>query len=589
MASRPLRICPPPPGTATGFLARRCPLLTGVLAWTRKLVAAGLILVLIMAILSPAALALLSDRHGGTEPGGTMPRQVELGFLAQDTPEQPTDSPESPPSGTPTEEPEPPEETSEPPPETGEPPGETAEPGPTETTEPPPETDEPTPEEPPGTGTGTPGPEPTGQPSSEPEETGQPVATASPAATVSPTVSSTPWATPKPTRWSEGWPLGAVRIGAEEVEEPRGPIELSLDEWLSLALGLIVTAVVAILGSRPLYRLLRWASARLELGIDETLLLQLRPLLSWWLAAVGFQVSVYWADLQNEAARELASDLVRLFYLAVATLTVWQLVDLAIDLYARRIAAEGQTAAIERLRPVLRRWARILILLVSGLIGLSIVQIGFSVPALLVLLIALTIGLAGRDTLADIIAGFSILLDEPFRIGDRIEVHGVDSWVTVISIGLRTSVLRTRHSVEIIMPNSAISRNQVINYSYPDNRYRMQTHVGVAFGTDVERARRVIIDAVRQAQYVLPDEPVEALYVEIGDSEMIFRVWWWIDFRRDWERAYDCVHTVLHNALIEAGIESPYPSQSLNLEVDDQTLAEVWQAWQEEGETGLTE
>ena len=580
MASRPLRICPPPPGSATGFLARRHPLFTGVPAWTKKLVTAGLVLVLMMVILSPAAPALLSDGQGGTEPGGTMPKQVELGFLAQDTPEQPTDSPESPPSGTPTEEPEPAEETSEPPPETGEPPGETAEPGPTETTEPPPETDEPTPEEPPGTGTGTPGPEPTGQPSSEPEETGQPVATASPAATVSPTVSSTPWATPKPTRWSEGWPLGAVRIGAEEVEEPRGPIELSLDEWLSLALGLIVTAVVAILGSRPLYRLLRWASARLELGIDETLLLQLRPLLSWWLAAVGFQVSVYWADLQNEAARELASDLVRLFYLAVATLTVWQLVDLAIDLYARRIAAEGQTAAIERLRPVLRRWARILILLVSGLIGLSIVQIGFSVPALLVLLIALTIGLAGRDTLADIIAGFSILLDEPFRIGDRIEVHGVDGWVTVISIGLRTSVLRTRHSVEIIMPNSAISRNQVINYSYPDNRYRMQTHVGVAFGTDVERARRVIIDAVRQAQYVLPDEPVEALYVEIGDSEMIFRVWWWIDFRRDWERAYDCVHTALHSALIEAGIESPYPSQSLNLDVDDQSLAEVRQAWQ---------
>ena len=383
-----------------------------------------------------------------------------------------------------------------------------------------------------------------------------------------------------PTRWSESWPLGSVRIGTEDVEAPRGPIELSLNEWLSLALGLIVTAVVAILGSRPLYRLLRWASARLELGIDETLLLQLRPLLSWWLAAVGFQVSVYWADLQNEAARELASDLVRLFYLAVATLTVWQLVDLAIDLYARRIAAEGQTAAIERLRPVLRRWARILILLVSGLIGLSIVQIGFSVPALLVLLIALTIGLAGRDTLADIIAGFSILLDEPFRIGDRIEVHGVDGWVTVISIGLRTSVLRTRHSVEIIMPNSAISRNQVINYSYPDNRYRMQTHVGVAFGTDVERARRVIIDAVRQAQYVLPDEPVEALYVEIGDSEMIFWVWWWIDFRRDWERAYDGVHTALHNALIEAGLKSPYPSQSLNLDVDDQSLAEVRQAWQ---------
>jgi small-conductance mechanosensitive channel len=70
---------------------------------------------------------------------------------------------------------------------------------------------------------------------------------------------------------------------------------------------------------------------------------------------------------------------------------------------------------------------------------------------------------------------------------------------------------------------------------------------------------------------------------------MVFRVRWWINCYQDWESAYDCVHTALHRALEEAGIESPYPSQSLNVEVDDQTLAEVWQAWQGEGGTGSTE
>ena len=70
---------------------------------------------------------------------------------------------------------------------------------------------------------------------------------------------------------------------------------------------------------------------------------------------------------------------------------------------------------------------------------------------------------------------------------------------------------------------------------------------------------------------------------------MNFRVRWWIDFHQDWERAYDRIHTAMRKALAEAGIESPYPSRSLNLEVDDQTLAEVWQAWQGEGEKELTE
>jgi small-conductance mechanosensitive channel len=376
--------------------------------------------------------------------------------------------------------------------------------------------------------------------------------------------------------------LGSVRIGAEEVEEVRVPVQISLEEALGLALGLIAAILIGFLGRGPLYHLLRWVRARLKLKVGEPLLLQLKPVLPWWLAALVFHASVLLVNLQNAAARAMAKNSIRLVYLVVATLTVWQLTDAAIDLYTRRIAAEGQVAAIERLRPVLRRWARILILLFSGLIALSIVQIGFSVPALLVLLIAVTLGFAARDTVADIIAGFSILLDEPFRVGDRIEVQGVEGWVTVINIGLRTSVLRTRHSVEIIMPNSTISRNQVINYSYPDNRYRMQTHVGIAFGTGVERARQVIIDAVRQVQGVLDDKPVEALYVEVGDSDMIFRVRWWIDFRRDCERSYDRVHTALHKALKEAGIESPYPRQDLMLEVDDSSLTEAREAWQAE-------
>jgi MscS family membrane protein len=570
---------------AVRFSARCWPPSTGATIRQKRLVAVGLALLLALTSIAAAAPALATGGHGAGELSEPMPKQVRLGPLAQDTPEQPEDTPEPSLSATPTEEPESPGETVEPPPEATEPatevpPDGTVEPTPTGTAEPPPETVEPAPSGSPEPGTGTPGVEPTGQPSPELEGTEQPTATAPATVTASPTPSATARPTAQPTPWGENWPLGTVRIGAEEVEQVREPVQISLEEALGLALGLIAAIVVGLLGRGPLYHVLRWVSARLKLKVGEPLLLQLKPLLPWWLAALVFQASVYWVDLQNAAARAMANNATRLVYLVVATLTVWQLTDAAIDLYTRRIAAEGQVAAIERLRPVLRRWARILILLFSSVAGLSIVQIGFSVPALLVLLIAMTVGIAARDTLADIIAGFSILLDEPFRIGDRIEVQGVEGWVTVINIGLRSSVLRTRHSVEIIVPNSTISRNQVINYSYPDNRYRMQTHVGIAFGTDVERARRVMIDAVRKARHVLADEPVEALYVEVGDYDMVFRVRWWIDFRRDWERAFDSVHTALHNALDEAGIESPYPSQELTLEVDDESLAEAREAWQ---------
>jgi small-conductance mechanosensitive channel len=89
--------------------------------------------------------------------------------------------------------------------------------------------------------------------------------------------------------------------------------------------------------------------------------------------------------------------------------------------------------------------------------------------------------------------------------------------------------------------------------------------VGIAYGTDIETARHVLIEAVRRVKGVLPDKPVEALYVEMGDSAMIFRVRWWIQSYVDTRRVIDQVHTALQNALDEAGIESPFPTQRLNL------------------------
>ena len=527
------------------------------------------------AVATPFALAqpVGTNMHSGAP----MPGQQHVAVLVQDTPEQPTAEPQ------PT-----PDETAEPvPSETPESPTETAEPAPGETPEPPPETTEPAPGEPEVTEEATPEPEKTLEP--QPTEPTAVAGTATATATTIATATATPTTTPTVTATRTTWPLGTIQFGAEPSAPPAGPIEITLREWLRLALALVIVALLAAVGGRLVYRLLGSVVARQQWAVDEALLIELKPLLSWWLAAIGFHITVWWVGFQNERAKDLFADLAFLAYLGVATLTMWRLVDRAIDLYSMRIAAEGQAATVVKLRPILRRWARVLILLFSTLVGLGRLQVGFSVPTILVILLGLTIGLAARDTVTDVIAGFFILVDQPFRVGDRIEVQGVDTWADVVSIGLRTSVLRTRHNVEIVVPNSIIGNNRVVNYSYPDSRYRMQSHVTIAFGTDVERARRVMIDAVRQADYVLPAEPVDVLYTEIGDSGMIFRVRWWIDFYRDWERAYDCVHTALRNALNEAGIESPYPSQTLDVDIDDRTLAEVWRAWHEEGGIGLAE
>jgi MscS family membrane protein len=137
----------------------------------------------------------------------------------------------------------------------------------------------------------------------------------------------------------------------------------------------------------------------------------------------------------------------------------------------------------------------------------------------------------------------------------------------VTDIGLRTTRIRTRDNRMVIVPNSVIGANQVVNYSYPDPRYRIETHVGIAYGTDIETARRVIVEALQTVEGVLPDKPVDALYIEMGDHAMIFRVRWWIESYVDTRRVLDQVHTTLQHALDEAGIESPLPTQNVNVQL----------------------
>jgi small-conductance mechanosensitive channel len=241
-------------------------------------------------------------------------------------------------------------------------------------------------------------------------------------------------------------------------------------------------------------------------------------------------------------------------------------------------AQQHRLDELDPLIVLLSRASRILLLITAITILLSHFGINITAFAAALGIGGLAISLAAQDTIRDAIAGFIILIDRPFRIGDRIEIKSVGTWGDVMEIGLRTTRIRTRDNRMVIVPNSIIGSNEVVNYSYPDPTYRIQTHVGVAYGTDIELARRIMIEAVRQVPSILPDKPVDALYIEMGDSAMIFRVRFWIESYVDARRVIDRVHTALQGAMDAAGIQSPFPSQNLYLHLERDEPPSSWAA-----------
>ncbi|MFN2292575.1 MAG: mechanosensitive ion channel domain-containing protein [Anaerolineae bacterium] len=340
---------------------------------------------------------------------------------------------------------------------------------------------------------------------------------------------------------------------------------LSASDWINLGISLIYVVVGYLLGTWLIRRILPRLARRTDTEFDDLFLDQAGPGLRWLVVLYILQFATRRLTFVSAGFKTALLDIYFVLTLALAFRILWRMVDLAERWYTERAIRAGRSDELSPVITLLVRIGRVVLSIVGVTILLSHFGINVTGFAAALGIGGLAFSLAARDTIADAIAGFIILVDRPFRIGDRIEIQGEGTWGDVTDIGLRTTRIRTRDNRMVIVPNSVIGSNQVINYSYPDPRYRIETHVGIAYGTDIETAREVIVEAVRTVQDVLPDKPVDALYIDMGDSAMIFRVRWWIESYVDTRRVVDRVHTALQHALDGAGIESPYPTQNVNM------------------------
>jgi len=338
---------------------------------------------------------------------------------------------------------------------------------------------------------------------------------------------------------------------------------LTADQWIDLGLSLLLVAGTVVIGRWLVNFLLGRLAGRLArrtgTSLDDVILTAVRLPLYWFLIVLALKTAVGRLDFVPNSWDQSLDDLFFVLNAAVGFIFLGRLVHNLFIWYGREMAVRTETDLDEQLMPFFRRVA----LIILGIIGIITLLGHFDVDASALVTTlgvgSLAIALAAQAALSDTISGFIIMIDRPFRIGDRIEVQDLDTWGDVVDIGLRSTRIRTRDNRMVIIPNSMIGKSLVVNYSYPDTQYRIQVHIGVAYGTDLELARQTMIEAVRGVEGVLPDQKVEALFLEFGDSALIFRVRWWIDSYVDTRRMFDAVNTAVYNALNAAGIEVPSP------------------------------
>jgi small-conductance mechanosensitive channel len=341
--------------------------------------------------------------------------------------------------------------------------------------------------------------------------------------------------------------------------------DLTLDQWIDIGVGLGLFLATALLGRwiiKVLFgRILNRFTKFTKNTLDDAILEAISSPLYWLALIYAFQFAHYRLGKVFEQLQFELDQVYFVLFALVGFIAVWRLISNISTWYGEQLATTGEVELGEQLLPFFRRVVLIILTLIVIIILLDYFNVEVSGLVTTLGIGSLAIALAAQAALADTISGFVIMVDRPYRIGDRIEIQDLDTWGDVVDIGLRSTRIRTRDNRMVIVPNSVISKSLIVNYSYPDSQYRIQIHIGVGYGTDIEEARKVIVEAVSKVEGVLTDHPVEALFLEFGDSALIFRVRWWLDSYVDTRRMFDSVNTAMYNALNEAGIEIPFPQQ----------------------------
>jgi small-conductance mechanosensitive channel len=344
---------------------------------------------------------------------------------------------------------------------------------------------------------------------------------------------------------------------------------LTTEQWIDIGISALIFVLILFLGRwiikalfmRVIKRLTNFTASTL----DDAILEAVAPPLYWLAVIYAFQFSVNRLGYIFEELQFDFEGLYFVLYLLIGFAIALRLVNNISKWYATRLAQTDKVELSEQLMPFLRRVIVIILAVIAVIMLLGHFEVDVSGFVATLGIGSLAIALAAQAALSDTISGFVIMIDRPYRIGDRIEIQDLDTWGDVVDIGLRSTHIRTRDNRMIIVPNSVIAKSLIVNHSYPSSQYRIQNHVGVAYGTDIEQARQVIIEAVKKVEGVLPDKPVEALFLEFGDSALTFRIRWWLDSYVDTRRMFDSVNTAVYQALNEAGIDIPFPQREITI------------------------
>ncbi|AJE03371.1 mechanosensitive ion channel family protein [Geobacter pickeringii] len=342
----------------------------------------------------------------------------------------------------------------------------------------------------------------------------------------------------------------------------------SLVFWLKeLLAAVVIFTFYWVLSLVARYLLTRWAprlTSFTRTDLDDRILRRVTPPTCLLVVLAGLYFAVKSLPLPEKAHVAL-SGAVFILNVIVVTNIAWRAIDELLVWYGTRLAERHGTGVDRQIIPPLEK---LITIFLAG-IALMVTLRHFNYDILSVVTAlgigSLAIGMAAKDTLANMISGFTLMVDRPFRIGDRVQLTS-GQWGDVADIGLRTTKIKTVDNTLLIIPNSELCNTTIINMAFPDMRAKGKVSVGVGYGSDVGIVKRILTETALDFPDVLRDPAPEAFLVSFGESALNMALFFWVE---DYGRVFattDRINERIITRFREEGIEIPFPTRTVFLE-----------------------
>ena len=330
--------------------------------------------------------------------------------------------------------------------------------------------------------------------------------------------------------------------------------------WLQAMVAVVGSLIVALIFDRVICGALKKLAARTQFRVDDYLIDHLHRPIYFTLVLIGLALAVNLLQLGEPFDGIVFSILLTLGYV------IWTLFLIRATralLGAMASSDRGPTAINPQTLPLFQNMALIAIVVISVYVVFTAWNVDMTAWLASAGIIGIAVGFAAKDTLANLFSGVFIMADAPYKIGDFV-VLDTGERGEITHIGIRSTRMKTRDDVEVTVPNSVMGNTKIINESGgPHEKFRIRVAVGVAYGSDIDKVREILMDIALNSDDVCADPEPRVRFRQFGPSSMDFELLCWIDQPVLRGRVLDNLNCKVYKRFIEEKVEIPYSKHDL--------------------------